>query len=159
MNGILRRGTAVNGYLRGHALDERSRTPFERHLNAFWTQFERVSCHERSRTENPLRVEISTEGVEYVHFSWISDNFQRWTLPGILWKTGWCRSANVPPNREKLTSWRRRRDDEATTTRRRVDDESTTRQQNKANTGPTPDPNYKREPFATHSGNIQTLEV
>ena len=47
----------------------------------------------------------------------------------------------VPPNREKLTSWRRVGDDEATTT-----------QQNKANTGPTPDPNYKREPFATHSG-------
>ena len=40
----------------------------------------------------------------------------------------------------------------ATTTRRRGDDEATTRQQNKANTGPTPDPNYKREPFATHSG-------
>ena len=59
----------------------------------------------------------------------------------ILWKTGWCRSACVPPNREKLTSWRRRRDDD-----------TTTRQQNKANTGPTPDPNYKREPFATHSG-------
>ena len=55
------------------------------------------------------------------------------------------RSANVPPNREKLTSWRRRRDDEATTRRRRHDERN-------ANTGPTPDPNYKREPFATHSG-------
>ena len=69
----------------------------------------------------------------------------------ILWKTGWCRSANVPPNGSELTSWRRVGDDEATTTRRRGDDEATTRQQNKANTGPTPDPNYKREPFATHS--------
>ena len=59
----------------------------------------------------------------------------------ILWKTGWCRSANVPPNGSELTSWRRR-----------GDDDTTTRQQNKANTGPTPDPNYKREPFATHSG-------
>ena len=44
----------------------------------------------------------------------------------ILWKTGWCRSANVPPNREKLTSWRRRRDDDATTRRRRHDDDTTT---------------------------------
>ena len=50
----------MNGYLRGHALNERSRTPSERHLNAL-----------RPRTENPLRVEISTEGVEYVHFSCI----------------------------------------------------------------------------------------
>ena len=35
--------------------------------------------------------------------------------------------------------------DATTTTRRRHD-------QHDANTGPTPDPNYKREPFATHSG-------
>ena len=40
----------------------------------------------------------------------------------------------------------------ATSWRRVGDDEATTRQQNKANTGPTPDPNYKRESFATHSG-------
>ena len=59
----------------------------------------------------------------------------------ILWKTGWCRSANVPPNGSELTSWRRVGDDDATTT-----------EQNNANTGPTPDPDYKREPFATHSG-------
>ena len=74
----------------------------------------------------------------------------------ILWKTGWCRSACVPPNREKLTSWRRRRDDDTTTRRRRGDDDTTTRRrrhdERNANTGPTPDPNYKREPFATHSG-------
>ena len=67
-----------------------------------------------------------------------------------------CRSANVPPNGEKLTSWRRRRDDDTTTTRRRGDDEATTTRrrhdERNANTGPTPDPNYKREPFATHSG-------
>ena len=63
----------------------------------------------------------------------------------ILWKTGWCRSANAPPNGSELTSWRRRGDDDTTTTRRRGDDDTTTRQQNKANTGPTPDPNYKRE--------------
>ena len=37
----------------------------------------------------------------------------------ILWKTGWCRSACVPPNREKLTSWRRVGDESATTRRRR----------------------------------------
>ena len=74
----------------------------------------------------------------------------------ILWKTGWCRSANVPPNGSELTSWRRVGDDDATTTRRRVDDDTTTRQQNKANTGPTPDPNYKREPFATLSGTNST---
>ena len=49
------------------------------------------------------------------------------------------------PNGSELTSWRRRRDDDTTTTRRRHD-------QHDANTGPTPDPNYKREPFATHSG-------
>ena len=42
--------------------------------------------------------------------------------------------------------------DATTTTRRRDDDDTTTTQQNNANTGPTPDPNYKREPFATHSG-------
>ena len=36
--------------------------------------------------------------------------------------------------------------DPPTTTRRRHD-------KHDANTGPTPDPNYKREPFATHSGN------
>ena len=47
---------------------------------------------------------------------------------------------------ELATSWRRRRDDEATTT-----------EQNNANTGPTPDPNYKREPFATHSGTKDTV--
>ena len=35
--------------------------------------------------------------------------------------------------------------DAATTTRRRHD-------QHDANTGPTPDPNYKREPFTTHPG-------
>ncbi len=69
MNGILRRGTVVNGYLRDFTW-----TCFEWTVaNAIWTQFERVSCHERSRTENPLAVEISTEGVEYVH-SWISDS-------------------------------------------------------------------------------------
>ena len=45
----------------------------------------------------------------------------------------------------------------ATTTRRVGDDEATTRQQNKANTGPTRDPNYKREPFATHSGKITSI--
>ena len=56
-----------------------------------------------------------------------------------------CRSANVPPNGSELTSWRRRRDDDTTTTRRR-------HEENNPNTGPTPDPNYKREPFATHSG-------
>ena len=74
----------------------------------------------------------------------------------ILWKTGWCRSANVPPNGSELTSWRRRRDDDTTTRRRRHDDEATTtrrrHEERNANTGPTPDPNYKREPFATHSG-------
>ena len=49
----------------------------------------------------------------------------------ILWKTGWCRSANVPPNGSELTSWRRVGDDEATTTRRRHDDDTrkTTRTQ------------------------------
>ena len=76
----------------------------------------------------------------------------------ILWKTGWCRSANVPPNGSELTSWRRVGDDEATTTRRRGDDEATTRQQNKANTGPTPDPNYKtgtlRYAFGKKHGNV-----
>ena len=50
---------------------------------------------------------------------------------------------------ELATSWRRRHDDEATTRRRRGDDGHDERN---ANTGPTPDPNYKREPFATHSG-------
>ena len=54
----------------------------------------------------------------------------------ILWRTGRCRSACVPPNREKLTTTRRRHE------------------QNNANTDPTPDPNYKREPFATHSGKM-----
>ena len=49
------------------------------------------------------------------------------------------------PNGSELTSWRRRADDDTTTRRRRHD-------KNDANTGPTPDPNYKREPFATHSG-------
>ena len=48
---------------------------------------------------------------------------------------------------ELATSWRRRGDDDTTTTRRR-------HEQNNANTGPTPDPNYKREPFATHSGKL-----
>ena len=43
----------------------------------------------------------------------------------ILWKTGWCRSANVPPNGSELTSWRRVGDDEATTRRRRGDDDTT----------------------------------
>ena len=48
----------------------------------------------------------------------------------------------------------------ATTRRRRGDDEATTTEQNNANTGPTPDPNYKREPFATHSGkNIHTVHT
>ena len=46
---------------------------------------------------------------------------------------------------ELATTTRRRHDDEATTRRRRHDERN-------ANTGPTPDPNYKREPFATHSG-------
>ena len=48
---------------------------------------------------------------------------------------------------EFTTSWRRRGDDDTTTRRRR-------HEQNNANTGPTPDPNYKREPFATHSGKM-----
>ena len=44
----------------------------------------------------------------------------------ILWsRKGLCRSACVPPNGEKLTSWRRVGDDDATTTRRRHDDEPT----------------------------------
>ena len=42
----------------------------------------------------------------------------------------------------------RRHDHDTTTTRRRHD-------QHEANTGPTPDPNYKREPFATHLGIIE----
>ena len=41
--------------------------------------------------------------------------------------------------------WREINDAATTTTRRRDD-------QHDANTGPTPDPNYKREPFATHPG-------
>ena len=57
---------------------------------------------------------------------------------------------------ELATTRRRRHDDEATTRRRRGDDEATTTRrrhdERNANTGPTPDPNYKREPFATHSG-------
>ena len=57
---------------------------------------------------------------------------------------------------ELATTTRRRGDDDTTTRRRRHDDEATTRrrrhEENNANTGPTPDPNYKREPFATHSG-------
>ena len=44
----------------------------------------------------------------------------------ILWRNGLCRSACVPPNREKLTTTRRRHDDEATTRRRRGDDDTTT---------------------------------
>ena len=52
----------------------------------------------------------------------------------ILWRKGLCRSACVQPNGEKLTTQRRRHD------------------QHDANTGPTPDPNYKRERFATHPG-------
>ena len=50
------------------------------------------------------------------------------------------------------TTPRRRPDDAPTTPRRRPDD------QNNANTGPTPDPNYKREPFAAHSGRNLTPE-
>ena len=47
--------------------------------------------------------------------------------------------------------------DAATTTRRRHDQHD----QHDANTGPTPDPNYKREPFATHPGKsgIQTTHL
>ena len=47
--------------------------------------------------------------------------------------------------------------DATTTTRRPPDDDTTTRRRHDkhdANTGPTPDPNYKREPFATHSGKM-----
>ena len=42
----------------------------------------------------------------------------------------------------------RREINDATRTRRGIDDDD----QHDANTGPAPDPNYKREPFATHSG-------
>ena len=57
---------------------------------------------------------------------------------------------------ECTAQWQRI-NDAPTTTRRRDDDEATTRQQNNANTGPTPDPNYKREPFATHSGKREII--
>ena len=67
----------------------------------------------------------------------------------ILWRKWLCRILCVPPIGEKLTTWRRPPDDPTTTRRRQHD-------QHDANTGPTPDPNYKREPFATHSGKIAT---
>ena len=63
----------------------------------------------------------------------------------IFWRTWLWRIVCVPPTGEKLTT-RRGVDEDPTTTRRRRHDK------NDANTGPTPDPNYKREPFATHSG-------
>ena len=53
---------------------------------------------------------------------------------------------------ELATTRRRVSDDEATTTRRRHDARD-------ANTGPTPDPNYKREPFATHSGKSKNYQT
>ena len=53
------------------------------------------------------------------------------------------------PNGSELAATRRRHDDDTTTTRRRT---RRRHDENKANTLPTPDPNYKREPFATHSG-------
>ena len=49
------------------------------------------------------------------------------------------------PHGSELTTTRRPPDDDTTTPRRRHD-------KHDANTGPTPDPNYKREPFATHAG-------
>ena len=50
-----------------------------------------------------------------------------------------------PPRTPQSQERPREINDAATTTRRRHD-------QHDANTGPTPDPNYKREPFATHPG-------
>ena len=58
---------------------------------------------------------------------------------------------------ECTAQWQRINDDTTTTRRRGDDDTTTTRRRHEArdaNTGPTPDPNYKREPFATHSGII-----
>ena len=85
---------------------------------------------------------------DFLHFSYFEDRMVSQCECTAQWQR----------INELATSWRRRRDDDTTTTRRRVDDDTTTRQQNKANTGPTPDPNYKREPFATHSGkNIHNI--
>ena len=55
-----------------------------------------------------------------------------------------CRSANVPPNGSQLTTHPRRHDHDMTTTR-------PTRGEHRSN----PDPNYKREPFATHLGIVE----
>ena len=50
------------------------------------------------------------------------------------------------------TTTRRRPDDDVTTTRRRPDEPL------EANKGPAPRPqDYKREPFATHSGKVYTV--
>ena len=53
---------------------------------------------------------------------------------------------------DTTTTPRRRHDDDTTTPRRRHDEHD-------ANTGPTPDPNYKQEPFAMHSGKRITTRV
>ena len=74
-----------------------------------------------------------------------------------------CRSANVPPNGEKLTSWRRVGDDEATTTRRRGDDD--TRKTKRTQVQPqTPtingNPSLRiREKNPSKSLNVQILQL
>ena len=56
------------------------------------------------------------------------------------------------PHGSELTTTRGPPDDDTTTTRRRHD-------KHDANTGPTPDPNYKREPLATHSGKNSLIKT
>ncbi len=64
-------------YLRGHALNERSRTPFERNLNG-WAATNGLERKIHCRWKFPLRV-----WKKYLFPGSVSDNFQRYTLPGL----------------------------------------------------------------------------
>ena len=97
----------------------------------------------------PKYMRLSRKTGKWPHFLWLGSAKTSISCETSFTFHTW--SVTIVSHCECTAQWREI--NELATTRRRRHDARD------ANTGPTPDPNYKREPFATHSGKKVTVTV